>query len=236
MKIAILYYGQPRYLDNPRPFDAYNRELFTKYNCTNFVHTWYGRDIKEHEVSTWVGTSIQQDPNAVVKIIDMYSPVVLKVEIPRVFEIDPLMKKHIEENFEFNDLNVRNIMSHLYSISEVSKLVREYQMERSEFFDWFVLARTDMVIRGMPDFWKSDNSKLYLPNNHSNFPDTIVAFGQKYLDWACNLYQSSLTTKVLEGIREPTAESFKMQSFIQLHKETDLAPCSMYGDVVRSNR
>ena len=236
MKIAVLYYGQPRYLDNPRPEEAYNRELFSKYNCTNFVHTWYGRDIKEYEVSTWVASSIQPDPYAVVKIIDKFAPVVLKVETPRAFEIPDYIKKHIEDNFTYNELNVRNIFSHLYSISEVARLAEQYQLERGEFFDWFVLARTDMVIRGMPDFWKADKDKLFLPNNHSNFPDTIVAFGPKYLSWACNLYQGSQRTKVFEGIREPTAESFKMQSFLQIHKDTDLAPCGMYGDVVRNNR
>src|SRR5665213_1502145 len=118
MKVAVLFYGQARYLDNPFPSEAYNRELYNKYACTTFVHSWWGRDIKEYECSTWVASSMHPDPNAVTKIIEKYAPTSLLVETPKQFEIPVGMEEYISTHFQYNQLNTRNILSHLYSISE----------------------------------------------------------------------------------------------------------------------
>lgn len=231
MNVAILWYGQPRFLDNPKPEDAYNRELFSRYACDSYHHHWWGRDIKEYETSTWVASSIQPDPNAVVKIIEKYNPTALLIENPRKFEIPVNVKDYVESHFgEMNELNMKNIFSHLYSISAVSRLAKDSGIN----YDWYVLARTDMVLRGVPDLWESDNTKLYLPNNHSNFPDTAVIFGPKFLDWSCNMFREA--PSFVNGIVEPTAESFKMQTFLNRHDASDLVPCNLYGEVVRSNR
>ena len=237
MRVAVLFYGQPRYLDNPRPEDAYHRELFSRYNCTNFVHTWWGHDIKEYDTSTWVASSIQPDPEAVTKIVQKYTPESITIDTPKKFSIPEDMKAHLDQNFEYKELNVRNIFSHMYSISTVSNKAAYWSIVgEAPMFDWYILARTDMVIRNIPDLWSCDNTKLYLPNNHTNFPDTVVAFGPKFLEWAGLTFTDMIVPEVYKNIREPTPESFKMETFKLHHNVSDIVQCSMYGDVVRSNR
>ena len=53
MKVALLFFGQPRYLDDDRAYNDYKRLILDRYDTDVYIHTWFDEAGGKYDVSTW---------------------------------------------------------------------------------------------------------------------------------------------------------------------------------------
>jgi len=244
MKVALLFFGQPRFIDNPEIERVYKESILSRYDVDVFGHTWWEEKkdwAKEYEYSTW--SKIKQCPipeNALELICEKYNPLILMHDEPVRFELPPNALEWVDARYtdrhpegHWNHHNYSNIMSQLYSIKRVAEIFDAYRRapETNQSYEWIILARYDTILENFPNLEECDPSKFYLPGHHPRFPDTIQFFGTKYLGWAKNAFDD--VDNVYEGIWEPSPEAFKMGSFLRRYSHSDLAPCPMNAHAVR---
>lgn len=248
MKVALAFFGQPRFIDNPDIIKTYTKVILDRYDTDVFGHMWWEEDAEEYDYSSW--SQIDKCPvlKDAPKIIgDNYQPLILEVESPKTFELPPKAKAFVDEKFtdkhqarevcvesgnHWNTKNYSNIMSQMYSIKSVANIVKSYTEGTNTSYDFIILARYDTVLINFPDLNTCDKYKFYLPGHHPRFPDTIQFFGPKYLTWALNVFDD--VDDVYKDIWEPSPESFKMGSFLKWFEHSDLAPCPMDAACIRS--
>jgi hypothetical protein len=241
MKVALAFFGQPRFVENQEIIQTYKENIIDKYNTDVFSHTWWDDDFSFFNYSSWsnIASTSPIPKNAIEVILKYYKPVVLEKETPRSFLFSTEALKFLDTKFtgkhpngdHWNHKNYSNILSQLYSISKVSKIVRSYSDSNNVNYDWVILARYDTVLINFPDLTSLNNEKFYLPGHHPRFPDTIQFFPQKYLQWAENVYTDA--DLVYENIWEPSPEAFKFFSFLKRFKMSDLSPVSMDANCIR---
>lgn len=238
MKVALLFYGQPRFIDNLEVYDSYKTNILDRYDTDVFCHTWWSKENSEYEYSTWSKISkCPILPNALDIIKERYEPRVLLSEEPKTFEFSNKVKEFVEANFlksspegvHWNAKNYSNVLSQLYSIKEVSQVFDCFFT--SKIYDWVILARYDTVLINFPDLHKCDNTKFYLPDHHPRFPDTIQFFGPRYIEWSKNIFND--VDDVYQNIWQPSPEAFKMCSFLKRFTIEDLAPYPMDAHCIR---
>ena len=52
MKVALLFFGQPRYLDDDRAYNDYKRLILDRYDTDVYIHTWFDEAGGKYDVST----------------------------------------------------------------------------------------------------------------------------------------------------------------------------------------
>lgn len=247
MKVALAFFGQPRFVDNQDIINTYKEVVLNRYDTDVFGHMWWEEDADEYDYSSWSQISKCPVPKDAPKIIaDNYQPLILGIENPKTFELPPNAKAFVDEKFtdkhparalygesgnHWNPKNYSNVMSQMYSIKSVANIVKSYAEETNTSYDFIILARYDTVLLNFPDLNTCDKYKFYLPGHHPRFPDTIQFFGPKYLTWALNAFDD--VDDVYEDIWEPSPEAFKMGSFLRRYSQSDLAPCPMNAHAVR---
>lgn len=240
MKVALAFFGQPRFVDNIKVINTYKNVIIDKYDTDVFCHTWWTGDGGEYDYSTWSKIKNCPIPKDALEVIDTnYHPVVLEYDPPTTFELPPKAKEFIDQKFtgkhphgnHWNPKNYSNVMSQLKSIQKVSELVEDYTKKTGTEYDFIVLARYDTSLINFPDLNSCDSSKFYLPGHHPRFPDTIQFFGPRYLDWSKNAFND--IENVYQNIWEPSPEAFKMGSFLLRFDLSDLSPCPMDAACIR---
>ena len=93
MKVAVAFFGQPRYVGNPQIINTYKQVLLDKYDCDVFGHMWWQEDGGEFDYSSWSKISNCPVPPDAPKIVtDNYNPLILAIEDPQTFELPPNAK------------------------------------------------------------------------------------------------------------------------------------------------
>ena len=135
MKVALLFFGQPRFIDNPEIEKVYKSSIISKYDTDVFCHSWWKQDGGEYDYSSW--SKINKCPipeNALELIKEKYNPVILVHDEPKYFELPSDAKDFIDKKFtdkhpdgnHWNSKNYSNVMSQLWSIKTVSEIFDEY--------------------------------------------------------------------------------------------------------------
>lgn len=224
MNIALLFFGQPRFIENNNIFESYRDNIIDKYDVDIYCHCWWSNKQTEYETSSWAKIKSCPVPkNAPSILLEKYNPQKIIFEQPKEFAISEKLHTFFRNSkLLLKDYN--NICSQLYSIQEVSRCV-------SKPYDIYILARYDCIIHNCLNYNKINVNKLYCSDHHRNMPDMILSFGYKFLDWSQNLYDDiSITYKELIS---PTPESFKKQSFIKKYSESDISYCKMNAVALR---
>ena len=243
MKIAIAFYGQPRYVKNKHILDSYKKYFLDKYDCDVFGHMWWG-DPSKYDTSSWnncVGEMIS--PDSLDFFSKNYNPIVIKTEEPREFEFDDHIAKFIDEKFTgkrycpkngqiWCQRNYSNLMSHLHSMQESSRIVSEYADNTNIKYDFIVLARYDTILFDIPNLYECDKGKLHLPCHHGRFPDVVMFCPHKHLTWSGNLFDD--ISNVYDKVDTPDPVRWKYESFISRFPLSDIQPARMDGWCCRS--
>jgi hypothetical protein len=241
MKVALLFFGQPRYLDDPRPYQCYKNLIIDRYDTDVYIHTWFDKAGGKYDVSTWAQMHGAKNavilPDSIERLQKMYNPKVLVHEPPRKFELPPNAKKWVDERFtgrhpegHWIPSNYSNILSQLKTIQRVAELYEE----TGDQHDFIVLARLDTYLERFPeDFSTLDPRKFYLAGHHPRFPDVVHIFGRKYLGWMKNAFNDVDHPRVYQNIWEPSPEAFKGNSFLLRYNQSDLAPHPMNAHAIR---
>ena len=225
MKVALLMSGQPRYVDDSRPFSFFKENVIDKYDVDVYCHGWFDRD-SEYEKSPWSNNSHRLEtnskltrvnpvpPNADTIILESYKPRQYKFESPRTFQFSEDAQNWLDSHFTgrhhegfFSNVGYSCILSQLKSMQECMNLI-------DGNYDAYILSRYDITITNfISDISSLDFDYMHLQNIHDRFPDGIYIFGNKYLDWFKNLFNEVQTSKVYSKIPHPSTEQFKRTSF-----------------------
>jgi len=100
MKVALAFFGQPRFVDNPEIIKTYKEVILDRYDTDVFGHMWWEEDAEEYDYSSWSQINKCPVPKDAPKIIaDNYQPLILGIESPKTFELPPKAKEFIDEKF-----------------------------------------------------------------------------------------------------------------------------------------
>ena len=133
MKVALAFFGQPRFVDNQDIINTYKEVILNPYDTDVFGHMWWEEDAEEYDYSSW--SRINKCPvskDAPKIIADNYQPLILGIESPKTFELPPKAKAFVDERFtgkhpdgnHWNPKNYSNVMSQMYSIKSVANIVK----------------------------------------------------------------------------------------------------------------
>lgn len=241
MKVALLLYGQPRFVERLIVSQSHKNDIINKYDTDVFVHVWSNPSNSEYSSSP-LGTYIP-DKNAVKILMDEYLPKSISVEESKPFTFKEHVKQFMDarytdrhpEGYIWSNRFYNNILSQMCSIQKVSKLLQDHIELTKTKYDFIVLARMDAVLVNFPNLNALDNNLFYLPITHQSFPDTIFIFGEKHLEWAANLYTDidRIYTTVVRHVLGPSAEGFKCMTFLNRHPMSDVRPLYMDAEALR---
>ena len=244
MKVALLFFGQPRFVDNTEVEETYKKTIIDKYDTDIFCHMWWkSGENQEYDISSWSKMNTCPIlPNAKELVYQKYNPILLIDEEPQQFKFSQKVQEFVDNKFtgrnphhqvHRNNGNYNNILSQLFAIKTIATAFDTYQKTSTtkQKYDWIVLARYDTVIRDFPDLSSCDNNKFYLSHSHPRFPDLIQFFGPKFIDWAKDVYSD--VDFVYKSIWEPSPEAFKKGSFLRKFNESDICPCPVDARAIR---
>ena len=189
MKLAVIFYGQMRFVDNKHVVNTY-RQLESLYDVDYFGHLWHQQgpasESSQH-VSSW--SRISGSPftdNDLSHLLSSYFFKSLTLSDPidfleqkkysdliaRIASVQKRIGREVHP--EKNNRDLANALSHLYSF-EMSVQNFRYNPNVNEY-DFVLLSRTDNYLVRVPDLSKIDRSKraVYVSGHHNNFPDTII--------------------------------------------------------------
>jgi len=239
MKVALLLFGQPRFIDNIQVLHTY-KNIIKKYDADVFCHVWWEESgvYETSTCSTLNGCGIHK--NAIDIINYNYKPTVISVEpASKKFFMPPQAKQFLDARFtnraaHWNERNYGCVLSQLYSIQSVSRLFEKYEEETNQTYDWIILGRYDGLIKSMPilNDPRLPKNKFYISNHHPNFPDLLFCYARRFCNWSSNVFDD--VSSVYHTIWEPSCEAFKSGSFYKRFTGHDLIPTHMKCDIIRN--
>src|ERR1035437_4157147 len=180
IKIALLLFGQARFVNNFKVIESYKKKLFEPYEVDTFGHIWFSEREDVYSTSSW--SKIEECPvnkNTIHEINSIYPNPRIIYEKSRKFKVPQVLLKKFNSNPNFSDKNLENIISHLYSFEKSSINLKGFESN----YDFIIISRTDSIINYLPDLNTLDKNSFYLSNHHDKFPDLIFLFGIKYLNF-----------------------------------------------------
>lgn len=241
MKVALLLYGQPRFLNRPEVLDAYNRFIFNSYPTDVFAQCWFDPAGNYGKPSSWAhnhGANHHIPDNASQQIMDLYNPVSLLVEKPQRFvpanKIIQILNRRFSGNEYYSLDNISNICSQIKALDNVCRLAYNSNVS----YDFYVLARYDAILDNFPDLSTLESDKFYMPMN-GHFNDLVNVFSGHFLNqtdnpfynlWWMILHNVSLNEK----IELPIPEMYKYEYFKQKYGTDCIERYPMYAHVIRN--
>ena len=229
MKLALCFYGQPRFIDNPNIKLYLDSLIFNKYETDSYCHFWYDNDIVFYTGSDWhdkpspyyKGGNFYKIENTLEIINNVYKPIKNIFETPKDFsnifnssELNILENKKRNNSGEnyFSLRNVNNLLSHLYSIEKVLNLI-----DLDKNYDFIVLTRYDSLILNFTDLSNLEKGYIYATNQHGMceneycFTDNIFVLDPNLL---LGLKCFSNIKNIITNISMWTAECVKKENII----------------------
>ena len=53
MKVALCFYGQPRFIDNKIGYESHNEHIISKVDTDIYTHFWFDREQTTFNTSDW---------------------------------------------------------------------------------------------------------------------------------------------------------------------------------------
>ncbi len=169
MKIAVGFWGQPRFIENPAVFNGLNKLLFSNptYNVDVYVHTWFDEN-GTMIGSNWSNVNHKMNPKTLDYIFDRYRnhlKHLVWMAQPN-FLLDDRFKPLRQQMYNHmhtstcmvNDRNFDALCSQMVSTHEAINLIRNAGIEQ---YDWIILMRQDCCLLTLPDLTTLDPNKLY---------------------------------------------------------------------------
>ncbi len=203
MKIALLFSGQPRFIDTAAPYITSN--LIEGYDVDVFAHLWYDEGLTSVPFNKWrtsePGWHDKVIPeNAIDNFVNTYNPVDIAVEESRRFN-SPDVKIDIQKYWaggigtpDFEKITINNSMSKFYSNLSVNLLKKKYEHAHGFKYDWVVSCRTDTIVKTKIPYERFDSNLIHY-SNVLNQPDGMICewlnFGSsKNMDCFMSIYNS----------------------------------------------
>lgn len=230
MKIALCFYGQPRYIDNPLSYQTHKDHIYSQGTVDVYTHYWFNSSLTTYKTSDWSQKYENYVHSETPKIItELYNPKKYLEEKPKEDFDYNNFEQNVTHFSYYSSNNMKNLQSHLYSFEKCLNLVKESNTD----YDFVIMSRFDNKIVTMPDLKTQPKEKVLLNNFVGNgcFPDVIVAFDYKLIDYFKPYTQFLEVTKHVSLF---TAEEYKKHSFLLHRTINDFHYTNLYATVLRS--
>ncbi len=234
MRLAICFFGQPRYLNNKKVHECYSK-LMDQYQTDVYVHSWISGKECEMSVSDWAKKhNIKESADATEKIISLYSPTKYKFDSPFEGRLKSETREKASTMRFYTENNERNLLSHIKSYSEAIRLV-----ESPQNYDFILMTRFDAYLFDFPNLDSLDSSKFYLTKRYDGgWCDITQLCGSKFAK-AFDVYDNfDLITNNLSK-KDPAfiAELYKRENYDLSYSRSDLRYIeSLSSGIVRSDQ
>ena len=248
MKIALLLFGQLRWIDNPHTVESHHRCIIDRYhNVDVFGYFWKPEQSTTMSQSGHVAYEPSpSDPDAARKICDKYKFTDVKFVDPMVFpQADAMYNRakardwpHIWQAGWFETPGAfNNILCQMYTIQGVAKLLDQHILNTLTHYDFVILSRPDICIWDYPELTLLESRKFYLSNHHAKFPDLSCIFDPIFLPTFTEVFNNTINISddELYSLWEPNAEAMKFNSFRRNFPLEYLRPISLPVRIVRGN-
>ena len=177
-KVALLLWGQPRFLNNLSSHESHVKHIMLKYETDVFVHAWWSREPEDMIPSSWsqMTNPVPYNRDTIKYIRTLYNPVHAVYEKQIEFENNMDKAKGYDFIKSPNDLN--NMKSHLYSMKKVGEVLRDYKDPNE--YDFIVLSRFDNIIEELGEFHNLGVG-FYRMQDHPGLADQLFVFSPKFL-------------------------------------------------------
>lgn len=245
MKVALLFFGQLRHIDNPYTADSHHQMIIDRYDTDIFAHCWWADGDQYHTSGHVTDLSVDSSDNALDKFKSKYNITQLECEPSRVFtdQANAMIDRTKDHEWVLpkpywflRDNAMSNTFSHMYSMQKVGALLENFIDQTGTQYDMIVVSRPDICIWQYPDLYSLDPTKFYLSNHHDRFPDLQFIFGPKFIDFL-KLYDhiSNITDDELYALHEPNGENFKASNYRKYFDVADLRPIPLPVRIVRGD-
>ena len=236
MKVALILYGQPRFVDRPDVIFNHRVNIIGEYSTDVFAQMWFSPEDSYGPTASWAdfhGADHIIPSNAEYIVANKWLPKKMRVDHPRTFYMSEEVRQILDNRFMGNQFyshsNISNICSQMMAIDRAMKLAYEDETE----YDFYVLARYDATLVRFPDLTTLDREFFYLPHG-GHFNDLVHIWSNKQ---RFGRIFEGLVDRVLDDatlareIELPIPELYKFEAFrpvFDYAKKID-----MYADVIR---
>jgi hypothetical protein len=239
MKIAVLYFGQPRFVNNEKCFSTQSNKIFSQGEVDVFAHLWENTN-EGYGFSTWSGMNeCPSDITDVKTFVEKWKPIRILSEPSYVISNDNLFKK-LHDRLPGGDDRLRNFnncLSQLYSLEECIKLYETYVEETNVKYDLVIVLRTDICVWDFPILKELDNNYFYFSSLFSanHFADLCYIMGAEYIKGLkVYSYLTNENSDVNSKLHFGNAESIKRLSVLNNFDDSKLRQVPIPVRVVRT--
>lgn len=234
IRIAVLFFGQPRFIKS-KLAAASHRFHLRKYQVSYFGHVWFDKNVDRVQTAPWANLGEVKLPEKSIEILSQSFPgIILDVEMPRIFDPQPLIDSlELEPGELLTDVlkkeieNIPNTLSQFYSLYRAFELFGKSDLT----FDFLAVSRYDNFIWNFPKLFEISRDEITLSNHHPNFPDLIYISKPENLKFlACYPRLSELCV----SSRQLSAESIKYRSYLTSETPAPLKPRYLDVTILRS--
>jgi len=242
LKVALCFFGQPRYLNNETSFISH-KELLLNQDIEVDVHThyWFDKNVKTYLTSSWSSTFSNHVPENSPEIIEyMYSPQRKLEDKPREYSF--IKYNDIKEQCSNLSLYSENqfyiLLSQLYSFETSIQLALDYSRDCDFEYDFIISSRYDNKILKFPDLNSLDKNKVYTSGRYASnsFVDALIIFGSKFADFKPYSNFRDATVKVdsftVENCKKSAFELKYSINGVINHQDLDVALIRSIEDIV----
>jgi hypothetical protein len=197
MKLAICFYGQPRFLDNTCVYNRY-KDIISLYNPDVYIHSWIAGANASMDSSDWSKKfDFKEQDRADELLIKMYSPKKYKFDSPIRPSLSESTRKKAEALPYYTANNEINMLSHLKTRSESIGLI-----DNPSEYDFVLVTRPDLYIFSLPDLTNLEKNRLYLTGDLVGcWTDPAILTTPEFLEAYSTVYDNIdyVTDRVLAG-------------------------------------
>lgn len=219
MKVACLYYGQPRFVHNPYCIESHKKFIFDRYDTDVYAHLWWDKELVEWEFSNWGQMDeAPNTPDGLDVFLEKWKPLKYEAEKPIDFHNEKMWNE-VQRRFDTNRFTQRKLhhaLSQLYSIQKVTEMVDDINK-----YDFIITIRSDINIWDYPDLNSLPRNKFYL-SGHAKFPDLGFIFPPRFKRILQSYDHCEKNLVNWDLVDAPVGEYFKYSCFKRNYSESDL--------------
>lgn len=202
MKIALLFSGQPRYLNDG--YKTLYDNLLSKYDVDCFVHTWWDKKLAGKNVNFYnkltYGRNCIYEEKTLETIVSLYNPKLMMYQKQKEFDIYP---------GDYAMANPLTTYSQWFSVLKTNELKNYYSEASGIYYDLTIRCRFDCnLIKfdiDLEDYLDTPfvhtKSGFHANENYEFITDQFAISSTKVMDEYCSLY-CNLEKYYQEGLGE----------------------------------
>jgi len=240
MRIALILFGQPRYIDNPACINSHKEFIYSQGEVDVYSHIWEPTGIS-YATSSWSGiTHCPSSDTDTFKFVEKWKPFISVSENEKSFE-NPEIFKLLKDKFpnpHWNETDFNKALSHLYSLEKAITYFENEVAFQNADYDFVIVTRPDVCIWDFPKLSELPKDKFYISSlfHPEHFADVCFIMDPKFVKGLkAYSYLTDPNGEIFTNMSQPSAEQFKKETFLKHFSWNDVLAIPIPVRIVRDN-